>query len=295
MPPTRFDQFAGPTVVPPNAGITDLQEQYRPDWLPEGITKKQGAKLLQEAKDELFALQDRFYADGNRALLILLQGMDASGKDGTIKHVMEGVNPQGVEVHSFKAPSHLDMSHDFLWRNEIAAPRLGQIGIFNRSQYENVLITRVHPELIWPKTSVPSNGDIWQTRYRQINDWERRLEEQGTTIVKLFLNLSKEEQARRFLSRIDDPAKNWKVSPSDMKERGYWNDYLNAFTEMLNNTSTDYAPWHVLPADNKWFLRLAAVSVILGEMRAIDPKYPTVSDEDRANLAVMRAQLEKEG
>ena len=161
LPPSRFDKFAEPTLVPPNAGITDLQGQYRPDWLPEGVTPDEGKKLLQIAKDELFKLQDRFYADHGRAMLIVLQGMDASGKDGTIKHVMQGVNPQGVVVHNFKAPSTLDMSHDFLWRNEIAVPRLGHIGIFNRSQYENVLVTRVHPELLWPKTSVPQTGDIW--------------------------------------------------------------------------------------------------------------------------------------
>lgn len=290
-----YQDFITPTVVPADAQITDLQKQYLPGRLPVALDEKQGKKALKQAKKQLFDLQDKFYADGDRALLIILQGMDAAGKDGTIKHVMEGVNPQGVEVHSFKSPSSLDKSHDFLWRHEIAAPRLGHIAIFNRSQYENVLVTRVHPEYLWPKTSVPAPSDIWEQRYLVINEWERRLSEQGTVIVKLFLNLSKEEQSRRFQSRMEDPEKHWKISPSDMAEREYWDDYVKAFTEMLNHTSTDYAPWHVLPADNKWFLRLSAVSVILEAMKQIDPQYPTISAEEESHFGEMLAKLKAEG
>ena len=225
-------------------------------------------------------------------MLVVLQGMDAAGKDGTIKHVLEGVNPQGIDVHSFKAPTSLDRAHDFLWRHEIATPPLGMIGVFNRSQYENVLATRVHPDRLWPVTSVPAPEDIWAQRFEEINNWERRLTNQGTIIVKLFLNLSKEEQARRFLARVDVPEKNWKVSLTDMAERAYWDDYLAAFTDMLNNTSPANAPWHVLPADNKWFLRLSAVSVLLEAMRRADPRYPEVSDANRKRLTQMKADLE---
>ncbi len=287
-----YAAIAAPTVVPPDAHITDLQKQYNPSRLPKGLDKKKGKAALEVAKAELSELQDKFNADGDRALLVILQGKDAAGKDGTIKHVLQGVNPQGIDVHSFKSPSSLEKSHDFLWRHELATPALGKISIFNRSQYENVLITKVHPDYLWPKTSAPVPDDIWEQRYRQINDWERRLTEQGTVIVKLFLNLSKQEQAKRFLSRIDDRHKNWKFSEADMAERAYWDDYLVAFTDMLNNTSTDYALWHVLPADNKWFLRLSAISVILDAMRQIDPQYPNVSDEERAELQAMKKILE---
>lgn len=289
-----YQRISAPTLVQPGTRITDLQKQFDPARLPDDLTKKEGKAALEVAKAELSALQDKFYADGDRALLVILQGMDAAGKDGTIKHVLQGVNPQGIDVHSFKSPSSLDRSHDYLWRHEIAAPALGKIAIFNRSQYENVLVTKVHPEFLWPVASVPEPEDIWQQRYREINDWERRLNDQGTVVVKMFLNLSKQEQADRFMSRIDTPSKNWKVSPSDMAERAYWDDYLMAFTDMLNNTSTDYAPWHVLPADNKWFLRLSAVSILLETMKMIDPEYPTVTDEDRANLVAMKAKLEAE-
>lgn len=289
-----YAAIAAPTIVEPDAKITNLQQSFDPARLPKGLDKKKGKAALEVAKAELSELQDKFYADGNRALLVVLQGMDAAGKDGTIKHVLQGVNPQGINVHSFKAPSSIDRSHDYLWRHEIATPALGKIAIFNRSQYENVLITKVHPEYLWPKTSAPTPVDIWEQRYQEINDWERRLTNQGTVVVKLFLNLSKEEQARRFLSRINDSHKNWKFSEADMAERAFWDDYLVAFRDMLNNTSTDYAPWHVIPADNKWFLRLSAISVILDAMRQIDPQYPTVSDEERANLQGMRAALKAE-
>ena len=291
-PNVNYKAFEESTLVPPNAGITDLQKQYRPNWLPGDLTKKEGARALAAAKAELFDLQDVFYADGSRSLLVVLQGMDAAGKDGTIKHVLEGVNPQGIDVHSFKAPTTLDRAHDFLWRHEIATPPLGMIGVFNRSHYENVLVTRVHPEYLWPVTSVPAPKDIWEQRFQEINDWERRLTNQGTIVVKLFLNLSKEEQARRFLARVDVPEKNWKVSLTDMAERAYWDQYIEAFTDMLNNTSTAYAPWHVLPADNKWFLRLSAISVLLETMRRSDPQYPKVSDADRKRLAQMKSDLE---
>ncbi|WRS31143.1 PPK2 family polyphosphate kinase [Actinomycetaceae bacterium MB13-C1-2] len=289
-----YEAIAAPTLVPPGFHITDLQKQYDPARLPKKLDKAKGKGALKVAKAELAELQDKFYADGDRSLLVILQGMDAAGKDGTIKHVLQGVNPQGIDVYSFKSPSSLERSHDYLWRHEIATPVLGKIAIFNRSQYENVLVTKVHPEYLWPKTSAPTPDDIWAQRYQEINDWEKRLTNQGTVIVKLFLNLSKDEQARRFLSRVDEEDKNWKVSPSDMAERAYWDDYLQAFTDMLNNTSTEYAPWHVLPADHKWFLRLSTIAVILEAMREIDPQYPEVSDDVKQNLEQMRAALKAE-
>ena len=238
--------------------------------------------------------QDRLAAEATRGLLVVLQGIDAAGKDGTIRHVMSGVNPQGVSVHSFKQPSHEELRHDFLWRATRALPERGQIGIFNRSHYEEVLVARVHPELLEAEY-VPEamrTGDLWHRRYRAINGWERHLSESGFRIVKLFLNLSKEQQRIRFLKRIDLAEKNWKFSASDAHEREYWDDYQTAYSQMLRHTSTDWAPWHVIPADRKWFARVAAGAVIAMALRELDPQYPTVSDDARQALAQVRSQLE---
>jgi PPK2 family polyphosphate:nucleotide phosphotransferase len=219
--------------------------------------------------------------------------MDAAGKDGTIRHVMSGVNPQGVEVHSFKVPSSEDLDHDYMWRYQRRLPQRGHIGIFNRSYYEEVLVVRVHPQIL-DGQKIPrklKDKGIWRRRYREINDWERYLTDQGYRIVKLFLNLSKDEQKERFLARIDEPDRNWKFSAADVRERRYWDDYQRAFSDVLSNTSTPWAPWHVIPADDKPFARVAAGAVILDALIKLDPKYPTVSDEARAALLEARAEL----
>jgi PPK2 family polyphosphate:nucleotide phosphotransferase len=222
--------------------------------------------------------------------------MDAAGKDGTIRHVMSGVNPQGVEVHAFKTPSFEELDHDYLWRYARRLPARGHIGIFNRSHYEEVLIVRVHPEILDRQKLPPSarRGDIWKRRFREINDWERYLSDQGYRIVKLFLNLSKEEQRRRFLDRIEESEKNWKFRASDIRERGYWDDYQKAYGDVLSHTSTEWAPWYVIPADDKPYARVAAAAVIANALIKLDPRYPTVSDEARAALLAAKAELEAE-
>ena len=214
---------------PGRAGIQGgVAKDFDPGRYDKQLRKDRGAAVLAEAKAALLDLQDRFFAQADRSLLIILQAIDAAGKDGTIKHVMSGLNPEGVDVYSFKAPSATEQTHDYLWRHQRSLPELGRIAVFNRSHYENVLITRVHPETLWPRTAVLDAGDIWQRRYRDINDWERYLTDNGTVIVKLFLNVSKDEQARRFLERIDEPEKNWKFSVADLRERAFWDDYQQA-------------------------------------------------------------------
>ncbi len=226
-------------------------------------------------------------------MVVVLQAMDAAGKDGTIRHVMSGVNPQGVEVHGFKTPSAEELDHDYLWRYQLKLPARGNIGIFNRSHYEEVLVVRVHPQILAGQKMPPSSkkGDVWKRRFREINDWEHYLTDQGYRFVKLFLNLSKEEQRRRFLARIDEPDKNWKFSANDAKERAYWDDYQKAFSEVLSNTSTAWAPWYVIPADDKPFARVVAAGVIADALIGIDPRYPTVSDDARASLQSVKAEL----
>lgn len=283
-------ELAASTRVEPGREIV-LERDFDPGRR-NGFGKAKGRAILEAAKDELFELQDRFYAQADRALLIVLQATDAAGKDGTIKHVMSGVNPEGVDVHSFKAPNSTDRAHDFLWRHVPGLPELGKWSVFNRSHYENVLVTRVHPELLWPRGATAVGEELWAQRYRAINDWERHLTENGTTVVKLFLNVSYEEQGKRFLRRLEDPTRNWKFSPSDIHERGYWDQYQEAFGAMLTNTSTEWAPWHVIPADRKWFGHLCTFAVLLETLRDLDPQYPSVDpdvlqtfDEAREELA----------
>jgi PPK2 family polyphosphate:nucleotide phosphotransferase len=269
----------------------DLERNFDPGRADHRLGK-QGAEIaLEQAKQDLFALQDKFYAQADHALLLVLQAIDAAGKDGTIKHVMSGVNPEGVDVHSFKAPSTQERSHDYLWRHQLVVPELGRIAVFNRSHYENVTVTRVHPELLWPRSADLTSKHVWRRRYRQINDWERYLSENGTVIIKIFLYLSRAEQKKRFLERIDDKDKNWKVSAADMKEREYWDKYQEAFSEMLTHTSTDYAPWHVIPADHKWFSHISTFSVILQAMKELAPAYPELDEKDEANLGTIKAEL----
>jgi len=291
----QIAELITPFRVTPGAKVV-LAKDFDPAYKAGVKNKKAGEDLLQQGVELLAEYQDRLAAQDTYGVLVALQALDAAGKDGTIRHVMSGVNPQGVSVHSFKVPSTEELDHDFLWRYAQRLPARGEIGIFNRSHYEEVLVVRVHPEILdnqkLPKAS--RKGDIWKRRYREINDWERFLTDQGFCIVKLFLNLSKEEQRRRFLRRVDLPDKNWKFSAADAKERGFWDAYQKAFSEMLSNTSTEWAPWYVIPADHKWFARIAAAAVIAHTLVRIDPRYPTVGDEQRQALDDERQALEAE-
>lgn len=256
-----------------------------------GNLSKQDAKE-QLAKDieKLSELQSMLYAQDRYSILIIFQAMDAAGKDGTIKHVMSGINPQGCQVYSFKQPSAEELDHDYLWRINRSLPERGRIGIFNRSHYEDVLIAKVHPEIIL-SNKLPSvetindiDPDFWKRRYRQINDFERYLTENGTIVLKFFLNVSKAEQKNRFMERLDDASKNWKFSSADIKERQFWEDYMNAYADVLTETSTELAPWYVIPADNKWFMRYAVGRIICDRMQQLDLHYPKLSKEGLERL-----------
>ena len=274
-----------------------LPHDFDPRYKPEGVSKDESVALLAEGVDVLAEYQDRLYAQDTYSVLLVLQAMDAAGKDGNIKHVMSGVNPQGVNVHSFKSPSTEELDHEFLWRCAQRVPAKGMIGIFNRSYYEEVLVVRVHPKYLGAQHLPPDatkEPQIWRRRFREINDWERYLVDNGTKVVKIFLNVSRDEQARRFLSRIDDPTKNWKFSPADMAERGFWDDYQRAYSELLSHTSTDHAPWYVVPADRKWFARLATSAILTDTLMDLDPQYPTVDPDVTAKLGELKKQLEAE-
>lgn len=274
----------------------NLKKDFDPGFKAGWLKKSEGDEMLEQGVDLLSEYQDRLAAEATRGLLVVLQGIDAAGKDGTIRHVMSGVNPQGVSVHSFKTPSDEELSHDFLWRAVRHLPERGQIAIFNRSHYEEVLVVRVHPRLLErERILVPSRRtDLWQQRYRAINDWERHLVEEGFLVVKIFLNLSREEQRVRFLKRIDVPEKNWKFSASDVNERAWWEDYQRAFSAMLSNTSTQWAPWYVVPSDHKWFARIAVGAVLVDALVKINPQYPVLDRAARKELAEARARLEAE-
>jgi len=259
--------------------------------------KKQAAQTLEETTEQLIELQTKLAAEGKQALLVVLQGMDASGKDGAVKHVLSGVGPSGVTVTNFKVPSAEELKHDYLWRHERAVPGRGDIGIHNRSHYEGVLVVRVHPELLESSGCASETDDpgVWQRRFREINEWEQRLDANGVKVVKIFLNLSKEEQRKRFLERIDDPAKTWKFTTADIAERQHWDEYQKAISDMLSNTSTDWAPWHVVPADRKWLARLAVSSIIVDALQEIDPHYPVQTKQAAGELADARKKLVAEG
>jgi PPK2 family polyphosphate:nucleotide phosphotransferase len=289
----RIAKFVEPFRVKPGSKV-DLAKRFD-SASTDGVASKQRAKEIFAEKNDLLAeYQSRLAAQDTYGVLVVLQALDAGGKDGTIKHVMSGVNPQGVSVHSFKVPSAEELDHDYLWRYARRLPARGQIAIFNRSHYEEVLVVRVHRELLerqrLPKAA--RGKDVWKRRYREINDWERYLTDNGFRVVKLFLNLSKEEQRIRLLRRIDLPDHNWKFSAADVAERDHWDDYQRAFCEMLSNTSTEWAPWHVIPADRKWYARLAAGAVIAKALIDIDPQYPTVTDATRRELQKVKAVLE---
>lgn len=258
-------------------------------------SKKEAAAMLKENIKKMTVLQDKLYAQDKYALLIVFQAMDAAGKDGTIKHVMSGLNPQGTQVFSFKQPSKTELDHDYLWRINKALPEKGRIGIFNRSHYEEVLVVRVHNLVKYQK--IPAkfvNKDIWKQRYRQITEFEKYLYENGTIILKFFLHVSKEEQKERFLKRINETAKNWKFSEADIKERGYWDNYQKAYQEAISATSKTYAPWFIVPADKKWFTRLTVSEIIVDAMKRLKPDYPKLNKEQLEGLKRAKDLLLKE-
>jgi PPK2 family polyphosphate:nucleotide phosphotransferase len=279
-----------PLAVPPGSTVK-LSRDHDPGYTGR-LTRPQATDMLANGVQLLAEYQDRLAAQNSFGVLVVLQGIDAAGKDGTIKHVMSGVNPQGVEVRAFKQPTAEELDHDFLWRCQRALPGRGRIGIFNRSHYEEVLVVRVHPELLAaePMPGAAKAG-IWTRRYREINDWEQYLTDNGIRVVKIMLNLSREEQAKRFLKRIDHPEKNWKFSPADVRERRYWDDYQEAFDDMLSSTSTKWAPWYVVPADRKWFSRLATAAILVRELGEIDPQYPAADPAEHEEMLRARAEL----
>jgi PPK2 family polyphosphate:nucleotide phosphotransferase len=291
----RLTALVEPLRVEPGRKV-HLARDFDPRY-KDGLLSKADAEGVLQASVELLAdYQARLAAQDDSGLLVILQALDAGGKDGTIRHVMSGVNPQGVRVSSFKVPSTEELDHDYLWRYAQRLPRRGEIGIFNRSHYEEVLVVRVHPEVL-ARERLPADEKgpgIWARRFREINDWERHLVDNGIRVVKLFLNLSKEEQRQRFLKRIDEPDKNWKFSAADIHERAFWDDYQHAFSEMLSHTSTKWAPWYVIPADRKWFARIAAAAAIVSALIEIDPHYPEVGADTLRELEQAKAELEAE-
>lgn len=262
------------------------------------LTKEEGEQMLIQEKEKLRELQEKLYADGSQSLLVVLQAMDAAGKDSMIEHVFGGVNPQGCNVTSFKTPSSKEYSHDFLWRHYLALPQKGMIGIFNRSHYESVLVCKVHPEYNLNEKTWSSvkdfNSTFWENRYESIRNFEKHLAQNGTTIVKIFLHVSKDEQKKRLLDRIDEQEKNWKFSAGDLPERALFDQYMEAYETAINETSKDHAPWYVLPADSKWFARVAAIQIIIDTLEKMNLKYPTLSDKDRQELQESKKQLESE-
>ena len=278
-----------PLLIVPGSAVR-LSRDHDPGYTGN-VTRAQAGALLAEGVEVLAEYQDRLAAQDTFGVLLVLQGLDASGKDSTIKHVMSGVNPQAVEVRAFKQPSAEELDHDFLWRYQRALPGRGRIGIFNRSHYEEVLVTRVHPELLAAERMPSAGKQIWERRYREINDWERYLADNGIHVVKVMLNVSRPEQAKRFLNRIDHPDKNWKFSPSDVRERHHWDEYQQAFDIMLSQTSTKWAPWYVVPADHKWFGRLATAAILVRALHAIDPKYPAADPAAREQMMQARTEL----
>lgn len=271
-------------------------KDYDPGFTSHYKNKDEASAKLLKDVERLAEYQDVLYAQDAYGLLIILQAMDTAGKDGTIRHVMSGVNPQGTQVHSFKAPSAEEINHDFLWRSTKVLPERGGIGIFNRSYYEEVLVVRVHPENLDLQGLPPgSKGkNIWKRRFDEINNFEKYLVTNGIVVLKFFLNLSKEEQKRRLLARIDTPAKNWKFSIADAKERGYWDDYMKAFEDTFNHTSTEHAPWYIIPADNKWFTHTVIADVIVEKLKSLKLRYPMVSDDHRQQLAEAKKLLGNE-
>jgi len=275
--------------------VSQFDSEYTADF-----TKEQANQLLIDNVGRLAEMQNRLYAQDKYSILVIFQAMDAAGKDGTIKHVMSGVNPQGCQVYSFKQPSAEDLDHDYLWRIYKSLPERGRIGIFNRSHYEDVLVAKVHPTIVL-NGKLPGINKVeditdkfWKKRYRQINDFERHLTENGTIVIKFFLNVSEKEQKKRFMERLNDESKNWKFSVSDLKERTYWDDYMKAYSDVLTHTSTDYAPWYVIPADNKWFMRYAVGQIICDRIAQLGVRYPQLTDNEKKDLELAKQMLRDE-
>jgi PPK2 family polyphosphate:nucleotide phosphotransferase len=303
FPLQKLDDLIRPFIVPPKQQIIvpsergiSLTKDYDPAYKANHLKKSKAKSQLKEGIKALAEYQDILYAQKTHAVLIIFQAMDAAGKDSTIKHVMSGINPQGCQVHSFKAPSTEELNHDYLWRCSKALPERGRIGIFNRSYYEEILVTRVHPEILEQRPIPPSliDKDVWKRRFEEINNFEKQLVNNGTIILKFFLNVSKEEQRKRFLERINRPEKNWKFSVDDAKERTFWDDYIAAYEDMFNHTSTDYAPWYIIPADHKWFTRLVVAGIIYTQLKELNLKYPSVSEEKRQELLQAKLILESQ-
>jgi PPK2 family polyphosphate:nucleotide phosphotransferase len=258
--------------------------------------KEDAQKKVATNGERLAELQAVLYADDRYSILLVFQALDAAGKDGVIKHVMSGVNPQGCQVYSFKAPSTEELDHDFLWRTTKVLPERGRIGIFNRSYYEEVLVVRVHPELL-PGEHLPriaTGDDFWKSRFDDINNMEQHLARNGMVILKFFLNVSRKEQKRRFLERINTPEKNWKFSAADVMERQHWDKYMEAYEDMFNHTSTEWAPWYIIPADHKWFTRVAVAEIIVSKLESLKLRYPEMSKERKQSLLRAKKMLEKE-
>jgi len=277
------------------------KEVHLKDWSTDDkdkpVSKEEGINILKADIQKLSDIQEKLYASNRFSVLIVIQAMDAAGKDSVIKHVMSGLNPQGVTVTPFKTPTHQELEHDYLWRHYIALPARGMVGIFNRSHYENVLVTRVHPEYILNENlpGIHSPADIdksfWEKRFKQINHFEKTLSDNGTFILKFFLHVSKKEQKKRFLERINDPTKNWKFSSADIKERGLWKDYRKAYEDMLGNTSNPYAPWFVIPADDKWFTQFVLANIIANELGKLNLGYPQLTDQQKKDLENAKKML----
>jgi PPK2 family polyphosphate:nucleotide phosphotransferase len=285
-------KLIAPLRVAPDRRV-HLGEGWDPSDTFGTLTKDAAELRLAEGVELLSDYQQRLAAQNTFAVLMIIQGIDAAGKDGTIKHVMSGVNPQGVDVHAFKVPSAEDLSHDYLWRYQRQLPARGRIGIFNRSHYEEVTVVRVHPTLLAHEqlpAAQPENR-FWERRYREINDWERYLTDNGIRVVKVLLHISRDEQRQRLLTRIDDASRNWKFSAEDLAEREHWGAYQKAFSEMLSNTSTPWAPWYIVPANHKWFARAATASILVNALDEIDPQFPTIDAATRAVMSDARREL----
>ncbi|HTS37158.1 MAG TPA: polyphosphate kinase 2 family protein [Candidatus Solibacter sp.] len=269
--------------------LKDFDPADTEGWKKEGADEALEKGILRNAE-----LQDKLYAQDNWAVLLVFQALDAAGKDGIIKHVMTGINPQGCQVYSFKAPSAEELQHDFLWRCGRVMPERGHIGIFNRSYYEEVLVVRVHPEILKSQKTPDSlvGKHIWEERFEDIRGFERHMARNGTVIRKFFLNVSRKEQKKRFLARLDEPEKNWKFSAADIRERACWDDYHKAYEDMIANTATEHAPWYVVPADNKWFTRLVVSAVLVETLESLDLAYPKVDDAKRKELEAAKKLLE---
>ena len=285
--------FTDDFIIKGKFSLNDFKTEYSGK-----LENEDGKNMLEEEQKNLRALQEKLYADGSKSLLIVLQAMDAAGKDSLIENVFGGVNPQGCEVTSFKTPNDQEYNHDFLWRHYVALPAKGKIGIFNRSHYESVLVCKVHPEYnlsekVWDSVD-DFDEKFWEERFESIRNFEKHLTENGTTVIKIFLHISKDEQKKRFLDRIDEQEKNWKFSMGDLPERALWDEYMKAYERAINETSKNHAPWFVIPGDDKWFARVAAIQIIIEALEGMDLKFPKLSEADLNELEGARKQLENE-